>query len=89
MPKTDTDEVAKLRDQVAALEGRVDALGLALQASIISADDALRHHREGIIRMLDGLRLEHCPPGARAALSGFINSLDRIGEPEAETAETV
>ncbi len=75
----ETDEIDQIREQLARLEARIDALSRALQAGII---DAPRLRRKGIIGMLDGLRLEHCLPGARAALPGSTNSPDPISQPD-------
>lgn len=80
MQNQEHDEVTRLREQVAALEGRVDAMSLVLHGSIIMADDAIRRHIEGIIAMLEPMIGTLRNPAQTRFLREWLSTLQRSGE---------
>lgn len=71
------DELEQLRERVAVLEGRADALSMVLHSSIIMTDDALRMHRKNILALISGFADHHPNAHARAVLFEWIHNLSQ------------
>lgn len=77
MKKSENREIEQLRDQVAVLEGRIDALSIVLHVNIIMTEDVLKRHKSSIADLIGSYAAKHPNPHAVKILHEWVGVLTR------------
>lgn len=77
MTNSENPEIEQLRNQLAALQGQVEALSIVLHVSIIMTEDVLKRHKDSIADLIGSYAAKHPNPHAVKVLHEWGGVLKR------------